>query len=401
MIALKPYPKQLSVLQDQHKYVLLTGSRRSGKGQVALMKVLSIAFGFDQWSKMRSGKIYQISPTSPAVIIVVAPSLTMVRTLHFKVMCELIERTPALKSRVKSINKSSMRIDLFGNSPSIIYASLGNDSSGDNLRGLKACAVICDEAADLQYDSIMTTLSISMTDVPCSQMLILGSPKGRGANCLFRFHQLAERHPDICSEHHITIYDNPYIAKADIDREKLLKTEVVFNREYMAQYLDFAGSIYPGLSEDTIKALPEGKPYRTWLGVDLGSSNPCIGVIGIYDGLLYILDGWYNDTGGTISHNELNTLCLKFSNHYECVGAFVDPSIPASINDMRALGRSSGDLGLTKAVGGYNPIVSGITQLQAHFEHGRLFIADNHKRRIGNLSPIEILEQLSSYDLEN
>ncbi len=153
MLNLKPYPKQLLVLQDDHKIVIFRGSRRSGKTQTALMKVLTVAFAFDTWMKHRTGGYYQIEPTSPAVIMVVAPSIAMVRQLHFLPMLSLIEKTPELKNLVKKINKSTMTIDLVGNRPSIIYASLGADGSADNLRGKKSVLCIADEVADLKYDA--------------------------------------------------------------------------------------------------------------------------------------------------------------------------------------------------------------------------------------------------------
>ncbi len=93
----------------------------------------------------------------------------------------------------------------------------------------------------------------------------------------------------------------------------------------------------------------------------------------------------------------MNDIILKFSQQYKSVCTFADPAMPSSIVDMRALGRSSGDVGMAQTVSGYNPVISGINQCQALFEHGRLFIVDDHEKRIGNLNPREILDQLASY----
>lgn len=396
MINLRPYPMQLKVLQDQHSIVCLRGSRRSGKGQTILMKTLTVAFGFDQWIKLRTGEAYLINPTSPAVIIVVAPSLSMVRQLHFQPMLALIDATPALKTLVKNVNKSSMTIDLLGNRPSIIYASLGTDGTADNLRGKKCVLALVDEAADIKYDAIDTVLKTSQTDVPGAQLMLFSSPKGKGNNCLYRFSQLAEKFPEIASEHHLTIYDNPYIKPEAIAQEKLLKTEAVFAREYLADYLDFAGQIYQNLGEHSLAAIPEGKPYRAWLGVDFGSANCCLVVVGIYNGKLYVLDSWQNLTGAAMSANNFLDIILKFSKHYDSVCTKADPSRKDTILDMRALGRSSGDVGLSKTVSGYNALIPGISQLQALLEHKNLFIADEHEGRIGNVTPRQLLENLSS-----
>lgn len=396
MINLKPYPKQLAVLRDQHSIVTMRASRRAGKGQTILMKTLTVAFGFDQWILMRTGTPYQINPTSPAVIIVVAPSLSMVRQLHFQPMLALIDSTPALKALIKNVNKSSMTIDLIGNRPSIIYASLGLDGTANNLRGKKCILALVDEAADIKYDAIDTVLKTSQTDVPGAQLMLYSSPKGKGNNCLYRFSQLAVKFPDIASEHHLTIYDNPYIKPEAIAQEKLLKTEATFAREYLADYLDFAGQIYQNLGEHTIAKIPDGKPYRAWLGVDFGSSFCALVVVGIYNGTLYVLDSWQNLTGSAMSSNDFLDIILKFSKHYDSVCAKADPSRKDTILDMRALGRSSGDVGMARTVSGYNAIIPGISQLQALLEHGRLFIGDEHERRIGNVSPRQLLENLSS-----
>lgn len=397
MIDLKPYPKQKAVLVDQHTYVISRSSRRSGKTQTGLMKLISVCFGFDNWMLRRTGQPYKISPTSPAIAVVVCPSRPMVQALWFKPLLSLIEATPALKKLVKNVNRSTMTIDLHGNRPSIVFASLGSDGSGDSLRGKAIALALIDECQDLSYDAIQTVIKVAMVDVPGSQMLILGTPKGRGNNALWRFSQLAAKHPNIASEHHLTIYDNPFISPDAIAEEKLLKTEAIFNREFLAEYMDFAGSIYQNLGEHTIAEIPQGKPYRTWLGVDFGSINSAIVVVGIYDGVFYILDAWQNLSGATVSNNAFNQVILSYAKHYDAVGTFCDPSRKDSIVDLQSLGRDNGVIGAAKAVTAWNPIFQGITQLQALLEHEKLFIGDNHDRRIGNVSPRQLLEDMSSY----
>lgn len=401
LISLKPFKLQQDILACKTSIVSVRCSRRGGKTQTAILKVLQVAFGFPQWIASRGYPNTVISTTAPQTVVVVAPTRSMVQSLHFEPMCALIARTPSLKALVKNINRSNLQINLHGNRPSILYTSLGNDGQADNLRGKRISLAIIDEIQDMRWESVDTVIRTAQIDSPGSQMFCFGTSKGKGNNALWLLHQMSIKNPEQVTEFHYSIYDNPYISAEAIANEKALKSQAVFDREMLGLFTDFPGVIYPGLSEDIFAELPTIKPFSSFLGLDFGSQHCAIVVIQVIQGIAYIVDTFENKSGANMSVQDFTDQILKFSKLYDCVCSYADPSRVDHIMDIRKQGQQQSVLGAARTVTAYNKIVGGICQVANWFEKGQLKIALDHPKRIGNVTPRELFDQLCTYSWES
>ncbi len=130
----------------------------------------------------------------------------------------LVEGSVILNQRFNMVFSSRARI--IGR-----VASIG--SKGKRGRGFNHLAV--DEAAHVS-DADMAIIRPTTLDLAASEWLT-STPSGH--NHFFRAEESGEY-----KIYHFTTYDNPRIAKKDIDKEKKLMTDFEFQQEIMGEYLD-------------------------------------------------------------------------------------------------------------------------------------------------------------------
>lgn len=125
------------------------------------------------------------------------------------------------------------QIQLYGKGL-IDFWSLDNPDSG---QGRKYKRAIVDEAAktDNLYQGWENTIRPTLTDF-IGDGWILSRPKGKNND----FHRLELKHRkfDNWAFFHFTTYDNPYIAKEEIEEAKSQLDDLTFRQEYLAEYVD-------------------------------------------------------------------------------------------------------------------------------------------------------------------
>lgn len=147
--------------------------------------------------------------------------------------------------------------------------------SPDSGRGRKYAAVVVDEAAMIPWleEAWQESIRPTLTDLQGSAWF-LSTPKGMNYfKVLFDRGQDSEREDWFSCQ--MPTRANPFINPREIEAARRDMTEAAFNQEYLAQFLDWEGSVFHRISEAataTRRAAPEsGHEYV--IGCDWGRSN--------------------------------------------------------------------------------------------------------------------------------
>ena len=138
---------------------------------------------------------------------------------------------------------------------------------------------------------------------------------------------------------HATSYDNPYVPAGEIDRIREYceqnGMEVLFNQEYMAEFVSFTGSVYPQfqpvkLGEPWhVQAIEPLESISLILGIDWGFRNPFVCLIAQIRGdKVFILDEIY--ITGRTDQECAEAVLAATKGHHISLG-YADPSSPEAI----------------------------------------------------------------------
>jgi len=155
------------------------------------------------------------------------------------------------------------------------------------LRGLAIDFVILEEAAHLKSEVWYSILRPALLDKR-GEALIISTPFGK--NWLYQeYLRGQDSNPDYISWRRPT-YDNPYIPKELIERDKETLPEDIFRQEYLAEFIEGAGTVFRNVREcfnknietyyeqfivnrysDGMRLLPKEQYKKfTFIGIDLG-----------------------------------------------------------------------------------------------------------------------------------
>jgi phage terminase large subunit len=153
----------------------------------------------------------------------------------------------------------------------------------DNLRGNGLDRLFFDEFAyskPLVWEKILRPQLIDRK----GHVIFSSSPKGKN-----HFKKMEEyiraqmvKHPKDYYFKHATIYDNPHLDKEYIDKERSQNTDDVWRQEYLAEYIDWIGSIYHEFDFDAnskrAQVLPVLKdfPYVKAMDWGLDDDTACV-----------------------------------------------------------------------------------------------------------------------------
>jgi hypothetical protein len=184
---------------------------------------------------------------------------------------------------------------------------LGADNA-EAIRGLTADLVLIDELKDVP-DQVFRAIIMPTLHVRRAPLVVAGTPPELPEHPYWGHVKIAETDPK-WRIYHQTSYDNPYIDKEDIDREREIaeaRGEIdVFKREYLAEYCPGEKRmIFPMLEDarhvrpyDALKAEIYRRPDAwTWyVAMDPGTASTfavVLGAVNHYRGQVRILDEVY------------------------------------------------------------------------------------------------------------
>lgn len=242
-----PHINQDAILKCDARFIVVMCGRRFGKSELSQVKIITTAL---------AGKR----------VAYITPTYNLARIFFDK----LIKVVPFPN------NKSDLVVT-FPNGGSIEFFT---GERLDNLRGLKFHLVVIDEAsyiADLE-SGWMNSIRPTLTDY-IGSAVFLSTPRGKNY-----FYSLFLKGKDESQNEwksfKFTTYDNPYIAKDEIDSAKNLLPSSVFEQEYMANPMENAANPF-GIEhiKNCISQMSNQEPM--YFGIDLAKSFDYSVIIGL------------------------------------------------------------------------------------------------------------------------
>lgn len=245
-----PHPGQIAPGRDlfynSKKRIALRFGRQTGKSQFC-------AFAAVRWALTK--------PKSQ--IFIIGPFLTQIRQIYLhsgiirdKCPPEYLSDVHIADGRFNFTNGSSIKL-------------LGADNY-ESARGLTADLVICDEIKEFKEEVWPVIYPLLLAKR--APLIISGTPPGEREHHYWDLMREAESNPD-WAYYKLSTYDNPYIAKEDVDKERDryerrgdLNT---WTREYLAEYaIDEKRAVFPMFDKDV-----HVRPYAELLNHTLQRQN--------------------------------------------------------------------------------------------------------------------------------
>lgn len=218
----------------------------------------------------------------------------------YKMLSDVWKSTKSALHRVTlSISEQEKRI-LLTTGGVIDFWSL---DAFDSVRGRKYARAVCDEVAMCKnfLDAWNEAIRPTLTDYK-GDGYFFSTPKGR--NDFFTMYERA-RLDETYASFRMPTSVNPYIDTSEIDAARMELPNIVFNQEYLAEFLDVQGALVKREMITYVDAGQVPANLRIGMGVDLAISKAdtadftAIVVVG-YDkesGRRYVLDVWRGKDG--------------------------------------------------------------------------------------------------------
>lgn len=259
---------QTKVLDDNHRFRVVVCGRRAGK--TTLSSLLMIQHALDN---AKSNVWY------------VSPSYKQSEQIMWRMIKEYLP-----KHTIAKTNDTKLRIELKNGS----YIELkGADTSPDSLRGVRIDFLILDEIDSFKNWNTVWKEVLRPTLIDSQgKAMFIGTPKG--------YRQLYDLFNEKDSQYisfRFTSYDNPYLAKEEIDSARAESDEDTFAQEYLAEFKKYSGLVYKAFNRET-HIIPPFEIPSGWVryrGVDFGFINPTAVVSIAIDpkGIIYVYDVLY------------------------------------------------------------------------------------------------------------
>lgn len=203
----KLHPKQLEVFQSPARFKVVAAGRRFGKSRLAAWTLLIEAL------KSKEKDVFYVAPTFQQAKDIL---WGMLKELGHEVITAAHENTGVLTL----INNRK------------IYLK-GSDRP-DTMRGMGLAYVVIDEYADMKPFVWEQILRPALADVK-GGALFIGTPKGR--NHFWELYKYAAEEEDQeWTAFHFTSFDNPFLAKEEIEAAKKSMSSFSFRQEFLSSF---------------------------------------------------------------------------------------------------------------------------------------------------------------------
>jgi phage FluMu gp28-like protein len=302
-----PYPIQLDVLQDTHRFKVLACGRRWGKTELG--KAIAIE------AAQRGETVWWISPNYPqSVDVWMSLKMSLAAVWESKIESYRLVTLPGGGSiRVRS-----------GDAP-------------DSLRGVSLDLAILDEAAFMSEYVWTQAIRPTLSDRR-GRALFLSTPKGV-ANW---FHNIYRHGLDVNRTEwrswQFPTATNPYIDPDEILSAKSDLSETIFRAEYGAEFVTESGTVFRRVQQAlTAPPNPTYNPtHRYVMGVDWGRVNDftVAVVIDMNEQAMVEMDR-FNQVGWSIQRGRLMELAARWqpSTIYAEANSIGGPNIEALVNE--------------------------------------------------------------------
>jgi PBSX family phage terminase large subunit len=348
-------PSQGTVADSRHRYRVICCGRRWGKTTLAVEEIKGRAL------------------FTKANIAYIAPTYQQARDIAW----EMLKKE--LRGASTSINESRLEIKINNVKGEESMISLRGWESIDSLRGLSFDMLVIDEVAMMRnfWSSWQEVVRPTLTDRK-GEVMFISTPKG--FNHFYELYNM-ELDPTKGKEYksfHFTSYDNPHLAKEEIDKARSEITETRFAQEYLADFKKVEGLVYKEFDRNRhlYDTLPQDTHYDFLGGVDFGFNNPAAVPHIKRDarGVYWVDNEWYQ-TGRTENQIADYVLSCKFHRVYP------DPENPSAISLLAQKG-----VNVREVIKNKDSVKNGINKVRDLFKQNKLMI---NKRCINLIAELE------------
>lgn len=227
------------------RFLVIRTGRRSGKTVAALAKMIEMA------SKQKNQRIWYVAPT-----------YRQAKNIAWMTLKQMM---PSIAK--PQWHEQELRVTLVNSS----VIELKGADNPDSLRGTYVDFLVCDEVAFFNdWESTWQVLRPLLTDKQAPAWFI-STPYG-----LNHFYDLSMREieSDEWKSFHYTSYDNPFIAKEELDQMKAEMSEDEYNQEMMAEFVRPTGSVYKEWPLENFCEVSYDISLDVHVSLDFGVNDP-------------------------------------------------------------------------------------------------------------------------------
>lgn len=335
-------PAQNEIAKSTHRYRVVNCGRRFGKTTLAIEEIKGKAL------------------SKQSRIAYIAPTYQQARDIAWEMLKH------ELNPIITNVNESrlELKVRTIDNKESLIV--LRGWEAVETLRGQRFDFLIIDEVASMRnfWTGWQEVLRPTLTDSK-GEALFISTPKG--FNHFFTLYEKEKQDEDYKS-FHFTSYDNPFIAKEEIDKARQELDENQFAQEYMADFRKVEGLVYNFPDELLINPVDTlMKTEDRIMGVDWGYRNPAaIVVLYLKDKEWYIVDEW--KVAGRTTAEIIQVMQNKIKEH-RITNVYPDPAEPDRLEECRRAG--------IPVLEANKDIKSGVSMIQNLIREKRLKLCHN------------------------
>lgn len=243
-----------SVLKDPVAFAkLLFGYKQLGAKHEELLRMnseINVVVAGRRFGKTTymSAKAFQFALLNKgATVLITAPSIDQAR-IYFDLILGALEKNPVTEEGVHPLRQfvAEVRNAPFPELTLVNGAKLlvrSTARGGRYLRGRKVHAIFVTEAAFVDDDVFENVIMPMRLDTK-AKIFLESTPYAR--NFFFKLYQEGVReNNEYIRSFHATVYDNPFIDREEIEKQREKLPEHVFAQEYLAEFTDDSKAVFP------------------------------------------------------------------------------------------------------------------------------------------------------------
>ena len=331
---------QLEVHRDPSRFKVLAAGRRWGKTRLGVNECIGVA--------IEGKRAWWVSPSYRT------------SEVGWRPLRQLSRKIPGTEIRLAD------RMVLF---PGGGFVAIRSADNPDSLRGEGLDFVVMDECAFMQPEAWSEAIRPALSD-RLGKALFISTPRGR--NFFWDLYRRGGVDPDWASFTYPTSA-NPYIQPSEIEAARAELPEIIFNQEYLADFVDSEGAVFRRIRDAAIlqplEQPLEGHQYSAGVYVAAAVDYTVITVLDVNTREMVALDR-FNRVDYPVLEDRIAAAYAKWN----MIGMVVEAnSIGQGVID-HLHNRGMNIIPFTTT----NTSKHGIIQsLQSAFEHGQIKILDN------------------------
>lgn len=237
----QPHPGQLEVHNSDARFKVLSAGRRWGKTRLGVNECLDAA--------SKGGRAWWVSPSYKT------------SEVGWRPLRQIARQIPNAEVRL---------VDRMVTLPGGGFVAVRSADNPDSLRGEGLDFVVMDECAFMQKEAWTEAIRPALSDRQ-GKALFISTPKGR--NWFWEIYQRGVRKEEGWQAWTFPTSNNPFIDGNEIEAAHRDLPEIIYRQEYLAEFVDDAGSVFRRVQEAAVLHPQEYRAGRTYIaGVDVAAS---------------------------------------------------------------------------------------------------------------------------------